>query len=127
MEKGSWPIRAHHGMCLAFFEGKGYSDGFTAHMERVKRAMAENPRICVTDGADVICTACPNNQNGVCTDGEKVLEYDRQVLLRCGLKPGQELYFREFQKVVYEQILLPEKREEICGNCQWTQLCHFQK
>ena len=25
-------LRAHHGMCLAFFEGKGYSTGFTARM-----------------------------------------------------------------------------------------------
>ena len=28
-------LRAHHGMCLAFFEGKGYSAGFTAHMARI--------------------------------------------------------------------------------------------
>lgn len=26
-------LRPHHGMCLAYFEGKGYSEGFTAHMQ----------------------------------------------------------------------------------------------
>lgn len=36
-------LRAHHGMCLAFFEGKGYSDGFTAHMENVLAGMEQNP------------------------------------------------------------------------------------
>ena len=25
-------LRPHHGMCLAYFEGKGYSDGFTVNM-----------------------------------------------------------------------------------------------
>ena len=27
-------LRAHHGMCLAFFEGKGYSSAFTENMEK---------------------------------------------------------------------------------------------
>ena len=26
------PLRPHHGMCLAYFKGEGYSNGFTAHM-----------------------------------------------------------------------------------------------
>ncbi len=26
-------LRAHHGMCLAFFEGKGYSRGFTSNVD----------------------------------------------------------------------------------------------
>ena len=33
------PLRAHHGMCLAFFEGKGYSDGFTAHMRDILHSL----------------------------------------------------------------------------------------
>lgn len=28
------PLRPHHGMCLAYFKGEGYSNGFTAHMGR---------------------------------------------------------------------------------------------
>ena len=32
-QKDILKLRAHHGMCLAFFEGKGYSDTFTLHME----------------------------------------------------------------------------------------------
>lgn len=26
------PLRPHHGMCLAYFKGEGYSNGFTAHI-----------------------------------------------------------------------------------------------
>lgn len=28
-------LRPHHGMCLAYFEGKGYSDGFTVNMQKM--------------------------------------------------------------------------------------------
>ncbi len=28
-------LRPHHGMCLAYFEGKGYSEGFSAHMQEM--------------------------------------------------------------------------------------------
>ena len=31
----TYRIRPHHGMCLYFFEGKGYSEGFTKHMAEV--------------------------------------------------------------------------------------------
>ena len=28
-------LRPHHGMCLAYFEGKGYSDDFTENMQHM--------------------------------------------------------------------------------------------
>mgnify|MGYP007099751259 CR=1 FL=1 len=34
-ERQTYPIRPHHGMCLAFFIGNGYSNGFTAHMQEM--------------------------------------------------------------------------------------------
>lgn len=45
MEKEKiYTLRPHHGMCLAYFEGKGYSSSFCVHMgevleklERVRR------------------------------------------------------------------------------------------
>ncbi|MCD7883612.1 MAG: DUF1284 domain-containing protein [Lachnospiraceae bacterium] len=48
MKKRCIPLRPHHGMCLAYFEGKGYSEGFIAHMQNVlelltgKRSETEN-------------------------------------------------------------------------------------
>ena len=32
-------------MCLAFFRGKGYSGGFTAHMAQVKETLAQDPAV----------------------------------------------------------------------------------
>lgn len=123
--KPRYKIRAHHGMCLAFFQGKGYSDEFAKHMAEVKRLLETNPLVCVTKQTDVICRACPNNQAGVCVSSETVAEYDRQVLLRCNLPEGKVLPFRTFEKMVYEHILIPGKREEICGSCEWSSLCQL--
>ena len=114
-------------MCLAFFEGKGYSSEFTRCMAEIKRKMEENPMVCITAQTDIVCRACPNNKEGICVSAEKVAEYDRQVLLRCGLSGGEVMPFLDFQKQVYNHILLPGKREEICGNCQWNALCNRRK
>ena len=60
-------LRAHHGMCLAFFEGKGYSAGFTAHMAQILEYLEqENPTVTVVAEADSICAACPHLANGIC-------------------------------------------------------------
>lgn len=40
-----YKIRAHHGMCLSFFQGKGYSGDFVENMARMKAILAENPEI----------------------------------------------------------------------------------
>lgn len=120
-----YKIRAHHGMCIAFFQGKGYSNEFTAHMSEMIHKLENNPTICITTHTDAICLKCPNNLQGVCETESKVAEYDRQVLKRCGLSDGMIISYADFKKAVYEHILLPGRREEICGNCQWSEICHF--
>ncbi len=125
MEEYKFKIRAHHGMCLAFFQGKGYSDGFAEHMTWVKEQLSENPVVCIADTSDDICSACPNLQENICIDSEKVVRYDRMVLHACGLEPGKLLPFSEFEKLVWERILLPGNREQICGDCMWSELCQL--
>lgn len=120
-------IRAHHGMCVAFFQGKGYSDEFTAHMSEIIHRLEHHPTIRISTQTDAICEKCPNNQRGICEAESKVAEYDRQVLKRCGLSDGMIIPYADFKKAVYENILLPGKREEICGNCQWSEICHFNE
>lgn len=66
-------LRAHHGMCLAFFEGKGYSAGFTAHMAWILEYLEqENPTVTVVAEADCICGGCPNLANGICESADLV-------------------------------------------------------
>lgn len=122
-----YKVRAHHGMCIAFFQGKGYSNEFTAHMSEMIYKLEENPMICISTETDAICLKCPNNIQGICETESKVAEYDKQVLKRCGLSEGIMIPYAEFKKAVYENILLPSKREDICGNCQWSEICRFNE
>ena len=45
MKQECLKIRAHHGMCLHFFEGKGYSNEFTAHLQKIYERMQKNPEV----------------------------------------------------------------------------------
>ena len=66
-------LRPHHGICIGFFQGKGYSKEFTEHMtDTIKYLEENNPKICITASTDEICKACPNNIKGQCNGDEKV-------------------------------------------------------
>lgn len=123
MDKVIISLRAHHGLCLHFFRGKGYSGAFVENMAQRKAMLEQNPLVRLTDQADEICRACPNNLCGQCESAEKVRRYDQEVLSRCGLTTGDVLPYRELTERVQNTILLPSRREEICGDCQWTDLC----
>ena len=111
-------LRAHHGMCLAFFEGKGYSTGFTAHMAQILEYLEqENPTVTVVAEADCICGGCPHLANGICESADLVQSYDRQVLSLCDMEE------HSVASHVAEYILSQGKRSEICGGCQWSSIC----
>ena len=116
-------IRAHHGMCFSFFQGKGYSGEFTENMWEMKRKLAKNPDVILLDSTDDVCAHCPNNQQGACVSVEKVAGYDKQVLSLCGLEQGTRIRWKDFDKLVQENIIRPGRREEVCGDCEWNKLC----
>lgn len=120
-----YAIRAHHGMCLTFFQGRGYSGDFVENMAKMKQILEENPEILLMDSPDDICAACPNRLTEACS--EKASRYDREVLRLCGLSVGQRLSYGDFSEKVIETILRPGKRAEICGDCQWSGLCHWKE
>lgn len=120
-----YKIRAHHGVCLYFFQGKGYSGEFVENMGKMKAILEKNPEISLMDSPDDICAVCPNRLTENCA--EKASRYDREVLRRCGLSVGERLPYRDFSRKVIETILRPGKRAEICGDCQWSSLCRWEE
>ena len=116
-------LRPHHGMCLAYFAGHGYSDGFSRHTAELLDALTAETPVTLTVGTDCVCSACPNNVGGVCAQAEKVAGYDRAVLALCGLREGEVLPFGEFVRRTQECVLSPGKRPSVCGGCQWESLC----
>lgn len=119
-------LRPHHGMCLAYFIGEGYSDGFAAHTARVLAGLTPDTPVRLTAGTDVVCSACPNNAGGVCASAERTASHDQAVLDLCGLAEGTELPFGEFTALVQVRILGPGLRRGICGDCQWDGICSTQ-
>lgn len=120
-------LRPHHGMCLAYFEGKGYSKDFTENMRKMLECLEKDAVVKLLAEGDNICCACPNLQNGVCISAELVKSYDNKVLQICDLKAGEQISFREFADCVQEKILASGKRAEICGGCQWNSICSSKK
>ena len=117
-------LRPHHGICLRFFNGKGYDTAFVKNMACVADSLKMNPerQVMLLCGVDALCISCPHNCGGEC-DSEKPARYDSAVLSLCGLQDGELLPWRDFQRLVLEKILAPGKRETVCGDCVWTQIC----
>ncbi|MDE7244531.1 MAG: DUF1284 domain-containing protein [Oscillospiraceae bacterium] len=119
-------LRPHHGMCLAYFAGEGYSNTFTVHMQQVLDALSPETPVVLTTGADTVCAVCPNNSGGVCTAQEKVMGYDKKVLDFCGLETDTPISFSDFTEQIQDRILTPGRRAAICLDCQWNDLCTSQ-
>ena len=116
-------LRPHHGMCLAFFIGKGYSDSFTKNMKNILDILTDGAFIRLCSGADEICLKCPNRRGSACVSEEKVSRYDGAVLSACGLKEGDEISFEKFTRAVQTRIIETGRRAEICTDCRWSGVC----
>lgn len=112
-------LRPHHGLCLGFFEGYGYSDGFCRNMAAVLNSLKADTVVRLAEGLDDICANCPNRDSG-CPNAKK---YDGSVLRACGLATGQELTWTELTQKIRERVTVPGKLEEICGDCKWISIC----
>lgn len=111
-------------MCMAYFVGHGYSDGFSRNMARLlAEELTQERPVRLRVAADPVCAACPRNAGGYCDKPELVAAYDRAVLELCGLTEGAELVFGAFTALVQAQILDRDLRRSICGGCQWNDLC----
>ena len=121
----SFPLRPHHGLCLMYFTGKGYSESFTANLSSIAQTLYENPKteVQLVCHCDQVCLPCPSCQNKVCTEEKKVLSYDQHILRLCGLTAGDRLSFLDFQERIQRFILTPGLRESVCRDCCWNSLC----
>lgn len=112
-------LRPHHGLCLGFFEGRGYSDGFSRSMAALLEGLDGDSAVRLAEGHDSICISCPN-QAEVCPNAAI---YDRRVLQLCKLTAGERLTWSDFQKRLRKRVLEPGRLAEVCGSCEWFYIC----
>lgn len=118
-------LRPHHGLCIQHFVGKGYSEEFVVEMTNVIQQLEQNElvQIQLTSSADVICKACPHNENGACKSGQKVIDYDNKCLALCELKDGDVLFWSEYKNLIFKSIIACDKLSLVCVDCQWIDIC----
>ena len=120
----SFKLRPHHGLCIQFFEGKGYSPEFIQHMTSVISHLQKlNPCLMLTVGTDNICSHCPHCEGNFCDSADKVRRFDTAVLEYCNLAEGTNCHWEELQALIKEKSSVRGLLGEICGDCQWFGIC----
>lgn len=119
----SFYLRPHHGLCVAFFEGKGYNQKFTENMGNIVESLENSSLIQLVESEDSICACCPNNKQSGCIYSDKVLRYDNAVLDICNFSAQQVLTWKQFSDLVNSRIIKENKLDDICGDCEWKSIC----
>ena len=115
-------IRAHHLLCTENFVGEGYSDEFSKNMTRVLKELTENPKVKLLADLDDICGPCPENLGHNCKNDDLVKSYDKRVLEFLNLSQDEIYSWEDIKKLACDIIFSKNRREEICGECQWNAL-----
>lgn len=117
-------IRPHHGLCVGFYTGSGYSKDFTNNMEHIIKCLSKNPMITLVTHSDIICEYCPHKDFNSCDTPSKVMSYDLSVLKMCNLKENDSILWNDFRNLVKTNILENGSFDSVCSDCQWSYICH---
>jgi len=115
--------RRHHFLCSLGFEGKGYSDGFTANMAAIVMGQLRAAGGCatlieVTDQADAICAPCPRRQGTGCAEQARIDRLDKAHGAALGLAPGDQVIWGEALALIRARVM-PGDLAQICAGCRW--------
>lgn len=119
-------LRPHHGMCLQFFTGKGYSGGFVKNMKKICAKLERDPSqtVVLCKGPDAICRACPHWVETGCRSDPKPTQYDTMCLSACGFREGEKISWEEFSGGIRETALKSsDSFARICSDCVWFSVC----
>lgn len=132
-------LRFHHLMCIPLFEGKGYSDVFSANMLRIKTCLeAKNSNVTLICGFDIVCENCPNKTEKDCLldfdssesgcSKENIVDRDHLVSGIIGISEGSCIAYNKALEQARGKIG-KEEFESICGKCRWFKagVCSFEK
>ncbi|PYG27553.1 DUF1284 domain-containing protein [Pelagimonas varians] len=116
-------FRPHHFLCSLGFQGKGYSDAFTANMrniveDRLRAPKGRDTLIKLTGYTDDICAPCPKRQGRLCTNQSAIATLDRSHAAALHLKPYETLTWGEALTRIKANVP-PGALSTVCAGCQW--------
>lgn len=119
-------FRPHHFLCALGFQGKGYSDLFTANMSAIVEEQLRAPNgdatlIEVTPLADDICAPCPKRRGRLCSNQDKITLLDRSHASALALQPRERLTWGQAKARIREQVP-PGSLKTLCQGCEWEPL-----
>jgi hypothetical protein len=118
-------IRAHHLLCIKYFQGLGYSKLFVENFYDVLKKLKLNPTIKIINYPDIICEACPNNKSDCCVKNSSESEIsirkkDVFVLTELDLKPEEDFEYNKAMELVENNL---NNLRIICKDCEWLNIC----
>lgn len=126
--RGAAPVRfrPHHFLCSLGYQGKGYSDRFTANMSAIVLGRLRAPDggrtvIEVAPATDDICAPCPRRRGTHCTEQMQIAALDARHAARLGLAPGDRLTWAEAQRRIRKRVH-PDDLDQLCRGCGWLPL-----
>lgn len=115
-------LRPHHILCIAHYEGNGYSEEFNQKMKEIIKRLEIGEKFELVFKADDLCSACPNLKKGICETEEKVSKYDGMTAEMLSIFDGQILTKSVFESAK-EKIYKANKFDLICSDCEWSYIC----
>jgi uncharacterized protein len=115
--------RPHHFLCSLGFQGKGYSDEFTANMGSIVIGRLRAPEggdtvIEVVPAADDICAPCPKRRDEACATQDKIATLDAAHAAALNLRPGDRLTWAAAQDRIRAAVA-PGSLRTLCAGCEW--------
>jgi len=118
-------FRPHHFLCALGFQGKGYSESFTANMakivDRLRGPGGGDVVLQVTMQADAICAPCPHKRGMGCQKSTKISALDTRHAAALGLTNGDDLTWADAQARIRAQVA-PGDLASLCAGCAWLEL-----
>ncbi len=115
--------RPHHFLCSLGFEGKGYSEAFTANMTaivmgRLRAEGGDAVVIEVISHLDDICAPCPKRRDDRCATQDKIVRLDESHARALALKSGDRLTWGQ-AKARIRAAVPPGSLKTLCAGCEW--------
>ncbi len=117
-------LRGHHLICLHFFSGKGYSQGFIENLQLTLSRAAESG-VEIASGADDVCKGCPYVKEARCRYEEnsdaEIAEMDNFALSLLKETCGAKKKWHSIKEQMPE--IFPVWLERYCRKCSWEKAC----